>query len=199
MPLTSQARGALERLSRRENFVSPNDLVVCAALDESALRRRYRPAQAVAGVRPLRFHDLRHTFGSQLASRGIDLVTLKEAMGHASGKWIAASAMAARMSCARSSSIRARKYVLARPRASSSSRCGQTAASNFRLDERQEDQGWRALRPTGDAREQGARVDQKPPHLLSALVHHGRLFVHRTDAERKRVLLIQVEALPAPL
>jgi len=29
-------------------------------LDDSALRRRYRRAQAAAGVRPLRFHDLRH-------------------------------------------------------------------------------------------------------------------------------------------
>jgi integrase len=29
-----------------------------------ALRRRYLKAQKAAGLRPLRFHDLRHTFGS---------------------------------------------------------------------------------------------------------------------------------------
>jgi site-specific recombinase XerD len=65
----------------------PNDLVFCNAygrrLDDSAIRRRYRRAQAAAEVRPLRFHDLRHTFGSQLAARGVDLVSIKEAMGHA--------------------------------------------------------------------------------------------------------------------
>lgn len=33
-------------------------------------------------MRPLRFHDLRHTFGSLLAMRGVDLVTIKEVMGH---------------------------------------------------------------------------------------------------------------------
>jgi integrase len=52
------------------------------ALDDSALRRRYRRAQAAAGVRPLRFHGLRHTFGSLLAMRGVDVVTIQKAMGH---------------------------------------------------------------------------------------------------------------------
>ena len=51
-------------------------------LDGSALRRRYRRAQDAAEVRPLRFHDLRHTFGSLLAARGVDVVTIQSAMGH---------------------------------------------------------------------------------------------------------------------
>ena len=51
-------------------------------LDGSALRRRYRRAQNAAEVRPLRFHDLRHTFGSLLAARGVDVVTIQSAMGH---------------------------------------------------------------------------------------------------------------------
>jgi integrase len=86
VPLAGQAAGALERVSRREHFTGPEDLVFCNALgrplDDSALRRRYRHAQAAAGVRPLRFHDLRHTFGSLLAVRGVDVVTIQEAMGH---------------------------------------------------------------------------------------------------------------------
>lgn len=34
------------------------------------------------GLRVIRFHDLRHTFGSLLVSAGVDLVTVKAAMGH---------------------------------------------------------------------------------------------------------------------
>jgi len=86
VPLAQQAAHALERMSRREHFASPADLVFCnflgRPLDDSALRRRYRRAQAAAGIRPLRFHDLRHTFGSLLAMRGVDVVTIQKAMGH---------------------------------------------------------------------------------------------------------------------
>ena len=51
-------------------------------LDGSALRRRFKRARDAAGMRPLRFHDLRHTYGSLLAAAGIDLVTIQAAMGH---------------------------------------------------------------------------------------------------------------------
>jgi integrase len=51
-------------------------------LDSSALRRRLRRAQDAAGLRPLRFHDLRHSFGS-LVVREVDTATLKAWMGHA--------------------------------------------------------------------------------------------------------------------
>jgi site-specific recombinase XerD len=33
-------------------------------------------------LQPLRWHDLRHTYGSLLAADGIDLVSIKDAMGH---------------------------------------------------------------------------------------------------------------------
>jgi integrase len=86
VPLADQAAAALDRVSRRDNFTSPDDFVFCNAfgrsLDGSALRRRYRRAQVAAGVRPLRFHDLRHTFGSLLAAKGVDVVTIQKAMGH---------------------------------------------------------------------------------------------------------------------
>lgn len=86
VPLADQAAAALERASRREHFTSAADLVFCNALgrclDDSALRRRYRRAQLAIGARPLRFHDLRHTFGSLLASRGVDVVSIQAAMGH---------------------------------------------------------------------------------------------------------------------
>jgi integrase len=48
----------------------------------SAVRRRYRRAQRAASLRPLRFHDLRHSFGS-LVIREFDPVAVKDFMGHA--------------------------------------------------------------------------------------------------------------------
>ena len=69
------------RFSQREDFVSPDDYVFCNALgrrlDGSALRRRYKRARDAAGLRPLRWHDLRHTFGSLLVAGGVDLVSIK--------------------------------------------------------------------------------------------------------------------------
>ncbi len=50
--------------------------------DSSALRRRFTRAQAATRVRPLRWHDLRHTYGSLLAANGVDLVTIQSAIGH---------------------------------------------------------------------------------------------------------------------
>jgi integrase len=86
VPLADQPAAALDRLSRRDDFVSADDYVFCNALgrplDDSALRRRYKNARDAAGLRPLRWHDLRHTFGSLLVASGVDLVSIKDAMGH---------------------------------------------------------------------------------------------------------------------
>jgi integrase len=86
VPLPEQAAAALERLSRRGEFVGPDDYVFAnrlgRRLDPSALRRRFERARDAAGLEPLRFHDLRHTYGSLLVAGGIDLPSVKSAMGH---------------------------------------------------------------------------------------------------------------------
>lgn len=85
VPLADQAAAVLAQLAERPNFVGRDELVFCSAvgdyLDPSALRRRYRRAQAAACLRPLRFHDLRHSFGS-LVIREFDPVSVKDFMGH---------------------------------------------------------------------------------------------------------------------
>jgi len=86
VPLADQAAAALERLSQRENFTEPDDLVfpnvIGRTLDGSALRRRFKRARDAVGLRPLRWHDLRHTFGSLLVAGGVDLVSVQDALGH---------------------------------------------------------------------------------------------------------------------
>jgi integrase len=86
VPLPDQAAAALDRLSRRDEFTGPDDYVFAnrlgRRLDPSALRRRFERARHAAGLEPLRFHDLRHTYGSLLVSGGVDLASVKAAMGH---------------------------------------------------------------------------------------------------------------------
>ena len=76
----------LARLSKRELFIDADDLVFVGLtgghLDGSALSKRYRAALVRAGLRPLRFHDLRHTFGTR-AIAVADIRRVQEWMGHA--------------------------------------------------------------------------------------------------------------------
>lgn len=53
-------------------------------LTEAGLRRIFRTHRARAGVPRARPHRLRHTYGTELAAAGIDLLVLRELMGHAS-------------------------------------------------------------------------------------------------------------------
>jgi len=86
VPLPDQAAAALDRLTHRDEFTGSDDYVFAnrfgRRLDPSALRRRYERARNAAGLEPLRFHDLRHTYGSVLVAGGIDLASVKAAMGH---------------------------------------------------------------------------------------------------------------------
>jgi integrase len=86
IPMVSDVANALARLSQRENSTGDDDLVFVGELgsylDASALRRRYVAAQDAAGLRQLRFHDLRHTFGS-LAINRASIVQVQNWMGHA--------------------------------------------------------------------------------------------------------------------
>jgi integrase len=51
---------------------------------DNLYHRVFLPVLAKAGIREIRFHDLRHTFGSLLLQNGASIVYVKEQMGHSS-------------------------------------------------------------------------------------------------------------------
>jgi integrase len=86
VPLALDVAEALARLGSREHFTGEDDLVfvgiVGGHIDSAALRRRYKAALTRAGLRQLRFHDLRHTFGTRMIAKA-DIRRVQEWMGHA--------------------------------------------------------------------------------------------------------------------
>ncbi len=56
--------------------------IIGSYLDRSKVLKRFKAALRRAGVREVRFHDLRHTFGTRVAGTGIAMRTLQEWMGH---------------------------------------------------------------------------------------------------------------------
>jgi integrase len=87
VPMADRVAAELERLYQRSPFGDDEDLVFCHPLiggvyDPSKLRKRFVEAARRAGLRPVRFHDLRHTFGTQMAAAGAPLRAIQEWMGH---------------------------------------------------------------------------------------------------------------------
>lgn len=86
VPMAPEVAQTLARLGQRSNFSGTEDLVFPGEagehLDGSALRRRFKAAVKRAGLRELRFHDLRHTFGSLAIDRA-SIVQVQAWMGHA--------------------------------------------------------------------------------------------------------------------
>ena len=53
-------------------------------LTEAGLRSLFRKHRATSGATRVRPHRLRHTYGTELATAGVDLLVLRELMGHVS-------------------------------------------------------------------------------------------------------------------
>lgn len=87
VPLADRVAGELERHFQRSIYQGDDDLVFCHPqtgnpYDASKALRRFKETLDRAGVRRVRFHDLRHTFGTHMAGAGVPLRTLQEWLGH---------------------------------------------------------------------------------------------------------------------
>jgi integrase len=87
VPLADEVAGQLERHFQRSQYQHDDDLVfghphTGDPLDRSRLLKRFKAAAKRAGLQSVRFHDLRHTFGTRMAAVGVPLRTLQEWMGH---------------------------------------------------------------------------------------------------------------------
>lgn len=86
VPMIDQVATALDQLSRRNGWTGEEDLVFIGPtgdhIEDSALRRRFYAALKAASLKHIRFHDLRHSFGT-LAVQVFPLTDVKAYMGHA--------------------------------------------------------------------------------------------------------------------
>ena len=86
VPLTDEVIGRLAPLRRRGHHLAADNLVFLgrggAPVEDSRLRRRFYETLDRAGLPHMRFHDLRHTFGT-LAVQVFPLSDVAAYMGHA--------------------------------------------------------------------------------------------------------------------
>jgi integrase len=86
VPMAPDVAAALARIGQRQRFTGDDDFVFAGEsgmpLNPDALSSRYERALETAGLRRLRFHDLRHTFGTRMI-READIRRVQEWMGHA--------------------------------------------------------------------------------------------------------------------
>jgi integrase len=87
IPISNAYQAALDEAKSQAHtgkdrvFVGPSGRPLCI----DTLWRYFQIAKKLAGIdRRLRFHDLRHTFGSRLVSAGVPLAMVAKAMGHKS-------------------------------------------------------------------------------------------------------------------
>jgi integrase len=91
VPLAARVAEALSTLREQSVYRAESELVFCHPesgnpLDRSKLVRRFKQATKRADVRPITFHELRHTFGTRMAAAGVPLRTIQHWMGHADAK-----------------------------------------------------------------------------------------------------------------
>ena len=84
VPLNDTAMAILRSLPSRfhSRWVFPSRAGKTPLNATNFRQRVFNPAVLQAGIENFRWHDLRHTFASRLAMKGVDLNSIRELMGH---------------------------------------------------------------------------------------------------------------------
>jgi integrase len=88
VPMADEVAGELDRLYKTSRWQGEDDLVFAhpehgGPLYKAGVLRRYQKALKAALLDESHvFHDLRHTFGTQMAAAGVPMRTVQEWMGH---------------------------------------------------------------------------------------------------------------------
>jgi integrase len=69
----------LSRSKGNSEYVFPNPDTGRPYID---VKKSFKFSCKKAGISDLRFHDLRHTFASRLVKAGVDLITVRDLLGH---------------------------------------------------------------------------------------------------------------------
>ena len=77
------------KIHHNKALVNEDDLIFCNKdnnpLDpDNIIKREFQPALRMAGLRKIRFHDLRHTYTSLLIAQGENVKFIQSQLGHAS-------------------------------------------------------------------------------------------------------------------
>jgi len=83
IPINDVLFEALSGMEKRSEYIFHNSET---GKPFRTVRRSFETACRRAKIEGLRFHDLRHTFASRLVERGVDIVRVKELLGHSSVK-----------------------------------------------------------------------------------------------------------------
>lgn len=91
VPMATRLAQVLDLWSKRTAYKGDDDLVFAHpstgnALDGTKVSRRFKEACEDAKVHVIKFHNLRHTFGTRMAAKNVPMRMLQEFMGHADSK-----------------------------------------------------------------------------------------------------------------
>ncbi len=89
IPMTPRLARALLKLKQRGYATSDEDFVFVSELEpgrpvrDKPLRAAFKLACQEAGLKPIKMYNLRHSFGTSLAAKGVDVRTIQGLMRHA--------------------------------------------------------------------------------------------------------------------
>lgn len=81
IPMNETVKATLEALEKKSEFVFPNRKGQ-RRIDDAQIQLAFAEALRRAEITDFHFHDLRHTFASNLVMQGVDLNTVRDLLGH---------------------------------------------------------------------------------------------------------------------